>query len=179
LLGAFQQANAALAVGITEVLIEKGHRLSHQDVVSGLRRVRWPGRFQVVHRRPLTVVDGAHNPAAADELKRAVEACAAGKMPKILVLGVSADKDYRGLAGVLAPLFDVVIATFATHPRALGITALAEVCRGYGGDVRTAPSVACAMDLATGIAGTDGFVCASGSLFVAGEALQWAGRPGH
>jgi len=39
--------------------------------------------------------------------------------------------------------------------------------------------VACALDIAMESAGTNGFVCAAGSLFVAGEALKWSGRLGH
>lgn len=179
LLGGFQQTNAALAVGVLEVLLEQGYRLNPQDIVSGLRRVRWPGRFQIVRKHPLTAVDGAHNPAAAAELKRAVEAYAARRMPKILVLGVSADKDYRGLVEVLAPLFETIITARAAHPRALSEAVLAEVCRGHNRRVRSAPSVACALDIAMESAGTNGFVCAAGSLFVAGEALKWSGRLGH
>jgi len=179
LLGAFQQANAALAVGALEVLIENGHQLDSSDIAAGLRRVRWPGRFQVVRRHPLTVVDGAHNPAAARELKKAVVTYATGRAPKVLVVGVSADKDYREFAEELVPLFDAVAATHAAHPRALSEEALAEVCRGYGRCVHTAPTVARALDMATELAGTNGFVCASGSLFLVGEALKWAGRSGH
>ena len=179
LLGAFQQANAALAVGALEVLTERGCRLGSQDIVTGLRRVRWPGRFQVVQRHPLVVVDGAHNPAAAVELKKAVGSYAAGTVPKILVLGISADKDYPGFIQTLAPLFEVAIATRATHARALNETVLTGACQGYVREVRTAPSVACALDMATGLAGTDGFVCATGSLFVVGETLKWAGCPSH
>jgi len=179
LLGVFQQANAALAIGALEVLMEKGHRLSPQDIATGLRRVRWPGRLQTVRRDPFTVIDGAHNPAAAIELKKAVEVYTIGKTPKILVFGISTDKDCQGLAEILAPPFDVIVATRAAHPRAVSAAALAGVCRNYVCDVRTAPSVACALDLATELAGANGFVCASGSLFVVGEALKWAGRPGH
>ena len=179
LLGAFQQANAALAVGAFEVLIEKGYRLGPGDIAAGLRRVRWPGRFQVVRRHPLMVVDGAHNPAAAAELKKAVETYAIGKAPKILVVGVSADKDYREFAEVLVPLFNTVVATHAAHQRALSEETLAEACRRYSDQVYTASSVDRALDLATELAGAGGFVCATGSLFLAGEALKWAGCSGH
>ncbi|MCL2149630.1 MAG: bifunctional folylpolyglutamate synthase/dihydrofolate synthase [Dehalococcoidia bacterium] len=179
LLGAFQQANAALAVGALEVLMEQGHRLSSLDIVFGLRHVRWPGRFQVVHRCPIIVVDGAHNSAAAAELVRAIEIYSAGMASKVLVIGISADKDYQGFAEVLAPFFDVVVATHTTNPRALDAAVLAEVCRNHVRDVYTAPSVANALDLAVRLAGANGFICASGSLFVVGEALRWAGRPGY
>jgi len=179
LLGAFQQANAALAVGVLEVLMEQGCRLSPQNITDGLGGVRWPGRFQVLNHQPLVVVDGAHNLDAAVALKRAVETYVAGKRTKVLVLGVSADKDYRGLIEVLAPLFDIVIATRAVHPRAFDEIALAEVCKDFSRDVRSMPSIARAMELAVGLAGAGGFVCATGSLFVVGEALTWADRPGH
>ena len=179
LLGPFQQANAAAAIGALEVLRENGHAISQQDIVKGIGVVRWPGRFQAVRRNPLVVVDGAHNPASASELARAVGVYAGDKKPKVLVIGSSSDKDYKGMAAVLAPLFDAVIATSSRHPRALEAEAMAAVFRGHVAEVLAAPSVACALDTAVKLAGRDGFVCASGSLFIVGEALEWARLPGH
>ena len=179
LLGEFQQANAALAIGVLEVLIEQGCQLCSSDIVTGINRVRWPGRFQIVRQHPLVVVDGAHNSAAAAELRKALEIYTRKNGSKILVVGMSADKDYSGLVELLAPLFDTIIATRANHPRALNTMTLTESCRSYACDVRTAPSVPEALDLAVRLAEDNGFICASGSLFVVGEALKWAGLPSY
>ena len=71
--GRFQQENAAAAVGAVELLAERGHNVKAENIVLGLRTVRWPGRFQLIRKRPVMIVDGAHNPQAAVELRRAIE----------------------------------------------------------------------------------------------------------
>ncbi|RJO63007.1 MAG: bifunctional folylpolyglutamate synthase/dihydrofolate synthase [Dehalococcoidia bacterium] len=179
--GRFQQENAAVAVGVLEVLAERGFSVTQKSIVKGLQKVRWPGRFQVIRRRPAVVIDGAHNPQAARELRLAIEAFLAGRAPgrRILVIGMSSDKDCQTVASELAPLFDTVIVTRSRHPRALAVDILSSEFIKYGCDVETADSVAAAMRRAVELAKNNGFACATGSLFIVGEALEWADKPGY
>ena len=179
--GRFQQENAAVAVGILEVLTERGYRVGPKDIALGLQKVRWPGRFQVLRTRPVVVVDGAHNPQAARELRLAIADFLAGRKPgrRILVIGMSSDKDYEGIAGELALLFNSVIATRSRHPRALATSILASEFIRRGCEVDTTDSVAEALCRAVQLAQNDDFVCATGSLFIVGEALEWAHKPGY
>jgi dihydrofolate synthase/folylpolyglutamate synthase len=179
--GRFQQENAAAAVGVLEVLAERGFNVTQESIVKGLQKVRWPGRFQVIRRRPAVIVDGAHNPQAARELSLAIAEFLAGRKPgrTILVIGMSSDKDYGEVAGELAPLFDNVIATRSRHPRALAIDILSSEFIKYGCEVKTADSVAEALRRAVELARNNGFICATGSLFIVGEALEWAHKPGY
>jgi dihydrofolate synthase/folylpolyglutamate synthase len=179
--GRFQQENAAVAVGILEVLAERGYRVGPKDIALGLQKVRWPGRFQVLRRRPAVVVDGAHNPQAAHELRLATQDFLAGRKfgRRILVIGTSSDKDYEGVAEELAPLFDSVIATRSRHPRALTTGILASEFTRRGCEVQTTVSVADALNKGEELAGRDGFICATGSLFIVGETLEWAHKPGY
>ena len=176
LLGSFQQANAALAVGGIELLIERGFQISASDIKKGFSRARWPGRYQILKRNPLIVVDGAHNPASAKELSRAIVAEQETRRPRILVIGASADKDYESVASELWSFFDIAIATRSRHPRSLPEQKLAEVYYSHVMQVDTAPTVGSAIDKAVQLAGENGSICVSGSLFVAGEALEWAKR---
>jgi dihydrofolate synthase/folylpolyglutamate synthase len=177
LMGPFQQENAAAAVGALELLAERGYNVK---IVEGLRAVRWPGRFQLIQKRPAIIVDGAHNPQAAVELKRALEDYLSERKSgrKVLVIGMSSDKDYSAVADLLAPLFDSVIATRSRHPRALAAGILAEEFSRRGCEAVTADSVGEAMGLAVEAAQNSGFICATGSLFVVGETLEWARKPG-
>jgi dihydrofolate synthase/folylpolyglutamate synthase len=97
----------------------------------------------------------------------------------VLVIGMSSDKDYKSVAGELAPLFDSVIATRSRHPRALAIDVLALEFASHGCEVETADSVAQALSRAVELAQKSGFICATGSLFIVGEALEWAHKPGY
>ncbi len=180
LLGQYQQENAAVAVGALEVLQEKGFRLTAEGIARGLAQVRWPGRFQVIRRRPLVIADGAHNPPAAVELRRALLSYAGyARRPRVLVVGSSADKDYAGVARLLGPLFDAAVVTRARHPRALDTGVLAGVLQQYVPHVQQAGAVSEALEQAVARAGARGFVCATGSLFLVGEALTWAHKRGY
>jgi dihydrofolate synthase/folylpolyglutamate synthase len=180
LLGGFQRENAAVAVGILEVLMEKGYNITPRSIADGLKQVRWPGRFQVIRTRPDVVIDGAHNPQSAHQLSIALRDYLKDRQQgcKVLVIGMSSDKDIGKVAAELAPLFSLVIATRSRHPRALDAERLAACLSGYDCEVRKAASVAEAMNTAAALAQEDGFVCATGSLFIVGEALEWAGLPG-
>jgi dihydrofolate synthase/folylpolyglutamate synthase len=92
--------------------------------------------------------------------------------PAVLVIGVSADKDVAGMAEPLAPFFDVVIAVATRHPRAMPAGRLADAFRPASADVRTADSVKDAVKSARAIAGDEGLVAVTGSLFAVGEALE-------
>jgi dihydrofolate synthase/folylpolyglutamate synthase len=189
LLGRYQLENAATAVATLEVLAEKGLNITHDRIITGLGRVSWPGRFQVLRQKPLIVADGAHNPASARELKNSLEyyfkGCASstarGKPFKqaILVFGASSDKDIAGIVRELSPLFDKVIVTRSHHPRAMAISPIvAEFERNNIGaqSVETVPE---ALSLALNIAGEQDFICVTGSLFVVGEAIEQIGRDGQ
>ena len=170
--------NTAAAVAALEVLREKGFGIPNKSIVDGLARVSWPGRLQVLSRAPLVVVDGAHNPDAARELKRSL-ADYFDFERAILIMGASADKDTAGVVSELAPLFDEVIITQARHPRAMKLTELKAVFDKQGIKIRSAGTVAEALSLARNRAGTQDLICVSGSLFVVAEAIEQLGQPNH
>lgn len=188
LLGRFQMENAATAVAALEVLGQKGFNITRESITSGLGRVIWPGRFQILGRNPLIVVDGAHNPASACELRQSIEHyfksqanyTAGGRFfdRAILVIGVSSDKDIAGIAPELSSLFDTVIATCSRHPRAMATAPIVAEFRKCGLEARSVETVPEALSLALAIAGEEDFICVTGSLFVVGDALEQASRSG-
>ncbi len=180
LLGSFQQVNAATAVAALEALAEKGFGISPEAVIKGLGSVNWPGRFQIIRRRPAIVLDGAHNPAAAaglvESLRDYFNRQRAGQA--ILIFGASVDKDLAGMAAALSPYFSRVIVTRSRHPRAMaGASVEAEFSR-YGLDVEAAAGVAGALKRALAVAGEGDIICVTGSLFVVGEAIEALGEGG-
>jgi len=183
LLGRYQLENAAVAAAVLEVLAEKGFGVSRGSIISGLEQVRWPGRFQILGHNPLIVADGAHNPASARELRRSLEHYLEGCCryahrgkpfkPAILVFGISWDKDIAGIVPELHPFFDRVIATRSHHPRSMAVASVASEFGRYGIEARTEETVPGALSLAQEIAGKQGFICITGSLFVVGEAIEY------
>ncbi len=173
LLGRHQLINGAVAVAALEVLAEKGYDISPESIAAGLAKVNWPGRLQVLNRRPLVVVDGAHNPESARLLKQSLEEYFDFERA-ILILGVSADKDIAGIVGELLPLFDQVIATHSIHPRALATAPILAEFSRHGLKVRETEDISTALPLALDMAGEKDMICVTGSLFVVAGAIERA-----
>lgn len=171
LLGGHQLENAAAAVAVIDVLLESGVRVPEPAIAAGLRQVRWPGRLEVLRKRPLVVADGAHNGDSARRLREALQDYFQFRR-LILVSGVSQDKTVEDMARELAPLAALVIATSSRHPRAGDPMAVAAAYAAAGVPTENAPSVAAALERALAVAAPEDLVCVVGSLFVAAEARE-------
>ncbi|MFC2072203.1 bifunctional folylpolyglutamate synthase/dihydrofolate synthase [Chloroflexota bacterium] len=173
LLGQHQLENAATSVAALEILTEKGFHISKDSMANGLAQVEWPGRLQVLNRRPLLVVDGAHNPDSARKLKKSL-----GQYfdfdRAILIIGVSADKDIAGIVSELLPLFDKVIATHSIHPRAMPTASVVAELHRHGVEAQETNDISIALPLALTLAGEKDLICVTGSLFVAAGAIEQA-----
>lgn len=174
--GRHQMDNAACALAALELAEARGLAISEEAVREGLRAVRWPGRLELVSRRPDVWLDGAHNPQAADALAAhltAVSARCGSAAPSclILVVGMMRDKDRKGVLSRLAvvPGASHLVVTSAAHPRAADPIELAHDCEGLGVPVAVRPTVAEAFAHARSLAGPDDTICVTGSLLVVGE----------
>jgi dihydrofolate synthase/folylpolyglutamate synthase len=175
LLGDHQMVNAATAVAALEVLVEAGMSISRESIVGGLARINWPGRFQIIGRNPIILIDGAHNADSAGKLSHAIEHYLRFKKA-VLVIGVSSDKDISGIVTALAPVAERVIATRAHNPRAMAPERIAGEFTKYNIPAEIADDVPAAVSKAVTLAGKSGLVCVTGSLFVVAEVLEIAGR---
>ena len=173
LLGSYQMENAAVAVAALETLAEKDPRITSDAISRGLAGVKWPGRLQVLNRHPLVVADGAHNPYSAGKLREALKEYFSFENG-ILIIGASADKDISGMAAELAPLFNQVIITRSTHPRAAAIEPLLAGFRSHGVEARVMKDISAALPAALAAAGGNDLICVTGSLFVAAGAIEQA-----
>lgn len=172
LLGEHQVDNAAVAVGIAEALAGLGVRVSAETIATGLSRVSWPGRLQVLRRDPLLVVDGAHNADSARKLVRALlEYFRFARAT--LVVGTSRDKDIAGMVDGLLPLSTNVIVTRCRNPRAADVSALAAEFSRRGVEAKEAETVGSAVETALKGVGRTDLVCVTGSLFVVAEAIEY------
>jgi dihydrofolate synthase / folylpolyglutamate synthase len=170
LLGEHQAANASVAVACIERLRAKGFHVPDAAVARGLAGVVWPARMEVLARRPLVVLDCAHNVASAAAL---VETLQSSFPParRLLLFAGSTDKDVAGMFRVLAPHFAHAFLTrYTDNPRGVAPEQLSEWWRAAG-DV---PATACATpaqawQAARALAGADDLICVTGSVFLAGE----------
>jgi len=167
LIGEHQKINAAVSIGAIKILNKKGIRVNPPAISRGLTNTRWPGRCEVVSKKPLTVLDGAQNAASAKILKQAVRDNFKYKK-LILVLGASGDKDIKGICRELKVMADKVILTRADTPRAAAVNKLAVYFTK--GSIYKTDSVREAMVLAKKLSKTGDLILVTGSLFVVGEA---------
>jgi dihydrofolate synthase/folylpolyglutamate synthase len=170
LLGEHQAANAAVAVACVEQLRAEGWHLPDGAVARGLAEVSWPARLEVVGRRPLIVLDCAHNVASAQAV---VDTLRSSFPPgrRLLIFAGSGDKDLPGMFRVLAPHFaHAYVTRYTSSPRAVAPERLAELWRAAGDVPATpCPAPAAAWEAARAAAGPDDLVCITGSVFLAGE----------
>jgi dihydrofolate synthase/folylpolyglutamate synthase len=168
--GEHQAANAAVAVATVERLREQGWHLPDAAVAAGLAEVSWPARLEVVGRRPLVVLDCAHNVASAAALADTLRTSFAPAR-RWLVFAGSSDKDLAGMFRVLAPHFTHAFLTrYTDNPRSVPPERLASLLRAAGNLPATlcpTPAEACQAALAR--AAEDDLVCVTGSVFLAGE----------
>ncbi|CAG1065407.1 dihydrofolate synthase / folylpolyglutamate synthase [uncultured bacterium] len=171
LLGSHQVRNAALALAAIELLRSNGITIRESAIKKGLAKAAWPGRFEILSKRPLVVLDGAHNPSGAAALKEALSSLKKKRL--ILVIGMMSDKDMAGILKELVPICDLVIATRPKGERSAELASIGRAASRYGKPVTGIDSIADACEKALYLASQADCVCVSGSLFTVAEAREY------
>ena len=167
LLGDHQLHNASVVLSIADTLIGEGWKISEQNIYDGIRDVRWPGRFDIVCRKPLFIIDGGHNPQCIEALVKNIRDYLAGK--KVIALtGVLADKDYADMYKPVMPLVDRFVCITPPNPRKLEAEQLARYLRQAGAQAQASESILDGVKQAMELAGKDGVVLCFGSLYSIG-----------
>ncbi|MDD5730026.1 MAG: bifunctional folylpolyglutamate synthase/dihydrofolate synthase [Candidatus Omnitrophica bacterium] len=175
LLGKHQLVNAAAACGLVLALNKSlKAEIRPSAIRKGLADTRWPGRFEIISKSPSIVLDGAHNFASAQVLKETVKDIFKNK-EIILVLGISRDKDIKGICRQLLPVTKKLILTRADNLRAAkpdDILAQSG-CGFFRRDISLTYNVKEALKLALKDAKGKDLILVCGSIFVVGEARQF------
>jgi len=178
LIGRHQLRNIALAIAGTEELHNQGFtQITAQTIERGVRETHWPGRFQVVRAvdgAPEIVLDVAHNPAGAWALRSTLSAAYEDR-PVTMVFGVMRDKAVSEVAEILFPITEHVVVTQANNPRSATIAEIRQAAARIDVDIREASDVSSALAETRRIAGPNGLVVVTGSIYIVGEAMQVLG----
>ncbi|MGH9470095.1 MAG: bifunctional folylpolyglutamate synthase/dihydrofolate synthase [Terriglobia bacterium] len=179
LAGRFQVQNAMAAVAAALELRERGFSIPLQAIRQGLRRARWPGRLDVIARRPMTVLDGAHNPAAALELAAFAREQFRGRRVR-LVYASMRDKAIEEISAILFPIASEVYVTQVATARAATPEEILRRAGPQRGRIMIEPDAERALNAALEASSREDVVLAAGSLFLVGAALEarGAGRLG-
>lgn len=176
LLGSYQPCNAALALEAVFALRARGWEIPDTAIVQGVADTRWAGRFEVLPRvagQPLVVVDGGHNPQGAQALADSL-ADVFPHQKVVLFSGVMADKDHPAMLRTVLPRACAFVAVKPDNPRALAASEFAAEASRIASEL---PDVADNLPVFAGesyeqaarkaveLAGSEGIVCAFGSLY--------------
>ena len=169
LLGSYQTENAALALEALECLKSCGVSLKEEKIRKGFMESQWPGRFEILSKKPYIIADGAHNEDAVKKLMETMRFHFTNQQI-IYIMGVLKDKDYTPMIQEAVPMAEFIFTvTPPNRERALPAFELAKVVREYNPNVTATDSVEEALELARLMAGDDGVVLAFGSLSYMGK----------
>ncbi len=190
LAGEHQLINSCVAVKTAQILLKKYTKDSFDNIFrtikSGLAATRWRGRLEIFSHDPLIMIDGAHNPDAAEKLSLFLKSIIS-QYKIILVTGIMSDKDIYGILKPLLPLCSEIIFTSPNYGRAATPEYLKEIAAKEGFQSKICPSVAEALKTAVEIAGSykqkathseqrQPLILITGSFYTIGEAMEVLGE---
>jgi dihydrofolate synthase/folylpolyglutamate synthase len=162
--GAFQRMNFAVAAAAAGEFCGASHQKS-PAVEEAARAVEIPGRLQTIGTDPVTLIDSAHNPQGAQALAEALEG-----QRFTGVVSILEDKDAAEMLRTLLPLFERVIFTRTSNPRALSPATLESLSTQLSG-----PAAECVPDPRAALARAREYgipVLATGSIYLIADLVR-------
>ncbi|MEX0993343.1 MAG: folylpolyglutamate synthase/dihydrofolate synthase family protein [Solirubrobacterales bacterium] len=173
-LGAFQRENFALAVAAAECLHGALDRKAVREAAATLELA---GRLEQVGSEPVLLLDGAHNPSGMRALAGSLRSAAGDRKP-VAVVSILDDKDAAAMLAALQPHCTSVVFTRSSHERALSPATLESLWRQVGGSQATIePDPTSALRAATELAGAEGAVIVTGSIYLLSDLAPSAHEP--
>jgi dihydrofolate synthase/folylpolyglutamate synthase len=169
--GRHQITNACLAISAIEKLKEMGWKIESKAVRDALKDVKWRGRLEIFKKKPLTLLDVAHNPAGTKALVDALEELFPQK-EIIFIFGVMADKDYASMLKEICRKVKFILLTKPDYKRAADPELLEKVVLVENKPCKIIPEVKQAYIFALENAKSEDVICITGSHFTVGEFLS-------
>lgn len=171
MVGKYQLENAALSVCAMEELAKAGFPVKERAVYKGLLQTSWPGRFQILEKKPLFIADGAHNRDAAVRLAQSLQFYFTNRRI-IYIIGILRDKEQDEILRVTCPLADQILTVPTPGERGLPAYDLACMVKEYHDNVTATDSVQEAVELAYLLADKETVIIAFGSLSYLGNLIN-------
>ena len=172
LLGTYQVKNAVLALEVILYLQKSGYSFVEEKIRRAFRNTVWPARFQMLDKKPMFIVDGAHNADAAEELRKSIQFYFTNKRI-IYIIGMFRDKEYEKVIAKTCDLAEHVITVSKKgNSRALSALELAEEVTRVNSMVTVADSVEEAVELSYLLADKNAVIIAFGSLAYLGDCMK-------
>ncbi len=174
LIGNYQLLNVAVALKVIEVLKELGWNISNDQIIDGLKNTKWPGRFEVLKKDPVFIVDGAHNPHGIKATSQSIKAVFDEQLKKgeklSFIFGVMVDKDYMDMLSQIIPMAKEFYCVTPDNPRAFQANELANIIEKMGVKAEAFESIDKAIDSALSCGNN---CIALGSLYMIGDIKKY------
>jgi len=171
LAGRHQGENAAVAVAAAEQVSQRWRNLNKEKIIQGIQSTRWDGRLEVFSRRPLVLLDGAHNEEGAEAVRDYARQFI--PTPLILVFAVMKDKRIERIADILFPLARTVILTRFPFYKSASPEEIRTRIGKFRGRFLLEPSPKRAFRLALQQAAAQEVILVTGSLYLVGEIKKY------
>lgn len=168
LIGKYQLMNCALAIFTLEALKDQGVLIEKQNMISALNKVRWAGRLEILNKKPLVVMDGAHNIDGIKKLKESIDIYFNYKKMN-LVIGILADKEVESMISEIAVKADRIIAVTPHSNRAQSAKELSDVIRKHNDHTEYAEDYKEAYLKGISYCSDDDMLLICGSLYMIGD----------
>ena len=174
LIGAYQVENANLAITVCMQILN----IPNEIIKRGLQKAYWPGRFEIIAKKPFLILDGAHNEDAAKKLAETVQKYFTNR--KITyIIGVLADKEHKKMLEIMLPLAQRVYTVTPPNKRALAGEYLAAEVESLGYQAKNCGEMESAVELALTSASKEEVIVAFGSLSYLAKIREAAERLGN
>lgn len=168
--GSYQIENAMIALEAVDALRKEGFSIPDEQVYRGMRETVWKGRFTLIAKHPAVILDGAHNPGAAGELRKSLKQYFSGK-ELYYIFGMFKDKDYKKVIRLTADLAKHIITVETPdNERAMSAEKLKEEVEKVNPSVEAAKNISEAVKKTLKQASGQDVVVIFGSLSFLGEA---------
>jgi len=166
--GAHQGDNLATALAAVDAFFDRS--LDHDLVEEALATVELPGRFEVVGREPMVILDGGHNPDGIATVKRTLDEAFARMGSWVLVVGFLDGKDpAEMLSAIQAQDFDAVIACQPSWSRAIPAVDVASAAASLGIQAEVVADPVEAYRRARAVTSDEDLIVVAGSMYVVGS----------
>ncbi len=165
--GYHQGKNAAVAIGIAEQVHQRCQKLDKKKIIDGIESTEWPGRLEIVSRKPLVIMDGAHNIEGAKALREYLDEFTGSV--SVLVFAVMKGKKIKEISDILFPKAERVIITRFRFYRAASTEEILSETLRHKYKITCEPDPVKALRSAVRSAGRTGSILIAGSLYIVGE----------
>jgi dihydrofolate synthase/folylpolyglutamate synthase len=168
LLGKHQLLNCSVVIHAIEELIEQGFKISKDSILMGLKSVKWPARLEVMNKKPLVVIDGAHNVDGIKNLTESIDMYF-NYNKVILILGILADKEVAEMIKTIVPKASRIITVTPHSDRAELSEELKVEVEKYTTNCEAIEDYEEAYRKALSYCGEEDLLLVAGSLYMAGD----------